>query len=295
MGMKLGLLVTLAAVSGVGLGRFSQSSDYPVLLMALPLVLIGLWALARWWVLRPMEHLLRKLELLARTPDYAAMRALPTERGDEIGVIARHVQQLALQAIQQRMQANSLRRTLETRVTRATRQATRKLRSIALRDPLTKLGNRRYLDENLDSLVHLAQAGDVDLTCIMMDMDDFKAVNDTHGHAMGDQLLVFLASLIRACVRKDDLAVRMGGDEFVVFLPGVSGKRACEFVQAVQTMFRQQVRVLLKNGPLPDLSFGMASLHADQCATAGELLNKADQYLYQAKHTGKGRCCGSAE
>ncbi|MFW5683090.1 MAG: GGDEF domain-containing protein, partial [Phycisphaeraceae bacterium] len=112
------------------------------------------------------------------------------------------------------------------------------------------------------------------------------------GHAAGDELLVLLGSLLQASTRDDDLACRLGGDEFAVFMPGVSDQRLHNFTQQLTRHFRQQVRAMHPGGPFADLSIGIATMKRDGLHTGQKLLDKADERLYQAKRSGKGRIAG---
>ena len=127
----------------------------------------------------------------------------------------------------------------------------------------------------------------------MIDMDNFKHVNDTQGHTVGDELLILLASLIRALTRPEDYAVRLGGDEFAVLMPDCSPKRAGELLKRIRELFGQHTNTAMQIDPPPDLSAGIASLRRDGLDSGQQLLEMADANLYAAKHAGKG-CIGGA-
>src|SRR5690606_33129818 len=134
--------------------------------------------LAQAWVAAPLDRPVRQLELMARASPPQLLKELPTERGDEIGRIALSVQRIAIQAVRNHHEARQLRQTLDSRVAVETDQAVRQFRQMALRDPLTDLGNRRYLDEHLERLVKVSLAAHCDLLCLLIDVDKFKDVND---------------------------------------------------------------------------------------------------------------------
>ena len=221
-----------------------------------------------------------------------AVHELPGHRGDEVGQIARSMQRICISAIQNHHEARHLRSTLDHRIAEATQRATNQLKRMTQRDPLTDLGNRRFLDEQLDPLAQVVMGTGEDLVCVMIDLDNFKAVNDTLGHAAGDELLVLLGSLLQASIRSDDMAVRLGGDEFAVFMPGISEERLRSFCRQLIKHFRQQVRAMQPTGPFADLSLGIATLQRDRCDSGQKLLDKADERLYEAKRSGKGRVAG---
>jgi diguanylate cyclase (GGDEF)-like protein len=262
------------------------------LAVGLACVLGAIAWLAQAWVAAPMDDLVRRLELLARSARPQMLGDLPTERTDEIGRIARSVQRIAGEAVRNHHEARQLRQTLDHRVAIQTSQAVRQLKQMAMRDALTDLGNRRYLDEHLEQLVKVSLAAHSDVVCLMIDVDKFKQVNDTLGHQAGDELLTLIGGLIKASVRFDDLCVRLGGDEFVVLLAGATLARAEALAEGLRKHLGQQVRARFPDGPHADLSIGVASLLMDRCDTGERLLAMADARLYEAKRQGRGCTIG---
>lgn len=292
--MKLALLVTLAAVAGSLCGAIMvHTSDRGLVLsVTLSATIAAVLGLAFAWIVRPMERLVMLSEQLDMMADTEATYRLPVARADELGRLARSMHRVHMAATQQHQEIGQLRRSLDHRIAQATRQATIRLKQMALRDPLTDLGNRRFFDENFPELFETCRAAADDLACVLLDMDDFKNVNDTLGHAAGDELLIFLAGLLRACVRPEDYAVRLGGDEFVVLIPGCQVQRIAQFTQQLRVLFGQHVRIALPPAVNPDLSIGVSLLSRDRCASPRELLARADANLYAAKKAGKGRTVG---
>jgi len=120
----------------------------------------------------------------------------------------------------------------------------------------------------------------------MLDIDYFKTLNDTLGHRAGDHLLEFTGDLLRQCLRPQDLAVRYGGDEFVLILPAVTAKDARTIAERTVRLFAQQARLLEVN-PKPSMSGGVASLWQHEPETPEGLLAIADEALYLSKRSGK--------
>jgi diguanylate cyclase (GGDEF)-like protein len=286
---KVGLLVALACVVGFGLGVYAERFDgvFWHIAGAVVVVLAAIWWLAERWVTRPYSRLADQAERLSRTGLTRALRQLPVGRRDEIGRIAKALHTMGVCSARTHMEARSLRNTLDQRVVAATRRATRGLSRLVMRDALTDLGNRRFLDENLDPLFVSAQASGTDLACVMIDLDHFKQVNDQLGHEAGDHLLVFLAGLIRATSRHDDLAVRLGGDEFLLVMPGSDSMRAARVAVMIRKLFTRQAYTMFPNTRMLDLSYGISSLTADKCPDAKSLMRVADQRLYANKGTPK--------
>ncbi len=160
------------------------------------------------------------------------------------------------------------------------------LREQAMRDALTGLYNRRYLNDSLArELAHVQREG-IPLSVIMLDIDHFKKINDTHGHKMGDIVLINLSDTIKRHVRGGDIPCRYGGEEFVIMLPGASTEIAVRRAEAFRAMFEKQV---ITSGALTiqaTISLGVATFPAHG-HTIEEVLNEADLALYAAKQAGR--------
>ncbi|MEM6853201.1 MAG: GGDEF domain-containing protein [Planctomycetota bacterium] len=288
---QLMLLVTVTLGVGFGLGQVSTVNDWGVLAAGLGAVVAATAGVAFAWkiIAQPIRTFADQLDHLVLDQRRTQVRDLPTDRDDEVGRMASAVRELVINRIRDYHDAQQLRRTLDDRVTSATKKAVGTLSKLAMRDALTELGNRRFLDTHLPALIEASKASDTDLLCVMIDMDNFKAVNDTLGHGKGDELLVLLADLLKSAIRHhDDLAIRLGGDEFVLFLPGATLGRAAELTAHIRQLYRQQAASLLGPKFDVDLSVGAASLRRENCRDAEELMEQADQHLYQAKRSGKG-------
>jgi diguanylate cyclase (GGDEF)-like protein len=160
-----------------------------------------------------------------------------------------------------------------------------KLRHQAVRDSLTGLYNRRFLEEMLQSLTLQAQRRHSSLAAIMIDLDHFKRLNDEHGHAMGDTVLKSVAATLVAALRGSDVACRYGGEEMVVLLPDCT----LEMARGKAERLRERVaRLSRPEGPQVSASFGVAAFPST--AKDGEtLLTSADAALYVAKREGRNR------
>jgi two-component system cell cycle response regulator len=154
---------------------------------------------------------------------------------------------------------------------------------LAQRDPLTGLGNRRSFNDVLEREMARARRDGTDLGLALFDVDHFKAVNDEHGHQVGDQVLRCVARALEGDVRGADLASRFGGEEFVVLLPGASADRA------THTADRLRLAVAASPAPVPvTISAGVATFPA-HAATGAQLIALADRALYEAKRSGRNR------
>ena len=159
-------------------------------------------------------------------------------------------------------------------------------RKLADRDPLTGFANHRYLHERLGEEVVRSQRGRQPLSLLMLDLDDFKLVNDTFGHLFGDRVLTWTAEMIRSTLRTTDLPARYGGDEFVVILPETDPAEAEVVAQRILEAFCERSFVGEQRGPVPiALSIGIATYPSDG-RTATELIAAADAALYRVKRAG---------
>jgi diguanylate cyclase (GGDEF)-like protein/PAS domain S-box-containing protein len=163
------------------------------------------------------------------------------------------------------------------------------LRSQAIRDDLTGLFNRRYMEETLERELHRVVRLDIPLGLAMLDLDHFKKYNDTYGHHAGDELLRTLGRLIRSQVREEDIACRYGGEEFVIIMPGASHEVTLERAEQM----RQCMKRLHERRPgqflhAITISIGVA-VFPDNGATGNTLIQAADAALYQAKKSGRDR------
>jgi len=163
------------------------------------------------------------------------------------------------------------------------------LRQQAIHDPLTGLCNRRYLEENLGRELHRAWRGNSPLCVVMLDLDNFKAFNDTFGHDGGDSLLRELAHMLREKLRKSDISCRYGGDEFVLVLPDSSLADTRQHVEQIRVLVKE---LQIKRGGPPletiTVSAGVAGA-PEHGSTAAELLQAADNAMYAAKRAGGNR------
>ena len=158
-----------------------------------------------------------------------------------------------------------------------------KLRNQALRDPLTGLYNRRYMEDALQRFVRLAERENREISLVMVDLDHFKRLNDEHGHAFGDQVLRESALALVSALRETDIVCRFGGEELVVILPDCPLERAAEKAEVLRLRIEELTNT---HGTDITASFGVASLpHTSTSVT--DLLSAADTALYKAKQAGR--------
>lgn len=161
------------------------------------------------------------------------------------------------------------------------------LQNLAAFDELTQIANRRYFDERLNAALKLPRR----LSLILCDVDYFKAYNDRYGHPAGDRCLQQVAEALQLAVRNSDLVARYGGEEFVVVLPDTDEALAANIADRIQIHVRQ-MEIKHEGSQVSEwvtLSCGVATVSKDQSLTPLQLIEYADQALYEAKQSGRNR------
>jgi diguanylate cyclase (GGDEF)-like protein len=186
------------------------------------------------------------------------------------------------------------------------------LHDSALRDPLTRVFNRKYLDDRLKSELAYSLRHRSPLSLLLIDVDFFKRVNDTHGHPSGDAVLAQLAERLRRAVRAEDVLARYGGEEFAILSRGIDRAGAAQFAERVRASIEQaefacvRAERLRSENPgetIPaappeagstapirlTVSVGVATVPDPEILTVAQLVQCADDAAYRAKHTGRNR------
>lgn len=166
----------------------------------------------------------------------------------------------------------------------------KKLEQLSVTDELTGLWNRRYLWERLAEEIAKARRYNLTLSCLMIDIDNFKTINDSHGHIAGDTVLSEIARILKNQCRSHDLLARFGGEEFIMLLyqTGMEGAvlLAQRLVKTVESHpFITENQKTLKT----TISIGVATYSPQTITNGNDLIKKADESLYQAKRKGKNR------
>jgi diguanylate cyclase (GGDEF)-like protein len=156
-------------------------------------------------------------------------------------------------------------------------------------DPLTNVANRRTLERTCREWLEPHRPGFV---MAIVDVDDFKAINDQHGHAVGDRVLITVAETLGHCLRAGDLVARVGGDEFAVLGAGLTLQQAEARLAVIGRSVQDACRPLIADGTAPSISIGVAERSAGD--TFESLQERADAALYQAKRNGKRRVAARA-
>jgi diguanylate cyclase (GGDEF)-like protein len=185
--------------------------------------------------------------------------------------------------IERRAAWDKTREEFGTRLTTLESQLDHTRREAAV-DPLTNVANRRTFERTCREWLGPNRPGFV---MAMTDVDDFKQINDQHGHAVGDKVLVAVAESLSRSMRAGDVVARLGGDEFAIIAVGLTLRQAEGRFAGIGRAAQKACEALIPNGTLPSISIGLAECSAGD--TLESLQERADTALYQAKKSGKGR------
>jgi diguanylate cyclase (GGDEF)-like protein len=169
-------------------------------------------------------------------------------------------------------------------------QYSRQQQELALHDPLTGLPNRRLLEDRISTVLQHATRQQNKAAVMYLDLDGFKSINDTHGHACGDSILKQVAQRLVGCSRREDTVARVGGDEFVIVMGNISAvgdaqEPAAKLIEAVSEPY-------VVDGITLRLSTSIGiGMFPDDADAVHALIAVADGALYDAKRSGKNRCC----
>ncbi|SNY93912.1 two-component system, cell cycle response regulator [Cohaesibacter sp. ES.047] len=203
--------------------------------------------------------------------------------------------------IRQPVDRNELTARIQTQVLRkrytdALRNSIQHTMEMAITDGLTKLYNRRYMTTHLNSLLASAKENDKPLSLLLMDIDFFKSVNDTHGHDAGDEVLQEFSHRLRKNTRGIDLVCRYGGEEFVVIMPDTDHSLATVVAERIRKKVAEKPFIIHKGRNMIDVtvSIGLAA-SMNGTESPDRLLKRADEALYRAKKDGRNRVVTATE
>ena len=163
------------------------------------------------------------------------------------------------------------------------------IKQLGLLDPLTGVNNRRFFDQRAQEEITLTIRNKASLSCLFIDIDHFKKINDLHGHQAGDAVLKHLASLLNSTMRTSDLLARYGGEEFVVILTNTGNDAAYDIAERIRTKISTTPFDIGSSEPLSiTLSIGLTTINdRSDITTTSQLVIIADQAMYAAKNAGR--------
>ena len=165
---------------------------------------------------------------------------------------------------------------------------------LALFDPLTGLNNRRFMENHLTTMLDNARVRRAPLTLMILDIDHFKRVNDTYGHDCGDEVLKSFADRLRGIIRGGDLLCRLGGEEFVIVMPGVNVHAAARIAERARLAIQQEQFVIDPTGRMIPVTVSIGLAERGENGDASSLYRRADRALYRAKAEGRNRVSADA-
>jgi diguanylate cyclase (GGDEF)-like protein len=241
-------------------------------LIQIIVVLSLLTLLLSLWLARNMIRPLHQIGLaIAHFSENLSLQPLPTERGDELGKLARDIRAMQEKILTQIIQLNSNQKELQR---------------MAHNDPLTDLPNRRLFFDRLQHAISNAKRSGKLLGLLYVDLDHFKEINDTHGHAAGDEVLTNVAHLLGSVTRSGDTVARIGGDEFVILFENIEN-RATLLGIARKLLDLLQNRLLIDGKDLQVRASLGISLYPQDGSDAQTLLQNADRAMYSSKRSGR--------
>jgi len=169
------------------------------------------------------------------------------------------------------------------------KQKSQELLELANKDPLTNLYNRRYFNETSSLLFNLSKREKSNLTTLMIDIDYFKAINDTYGHLTGDKVLKNMADNLLQIIRETDVAIRFGGEEFIILLPNTALQGAKSIAQKIcKTIAKEKIMSLNDNTSFQyTVSIGITICDCENDIDIDNLIQRSDEALYRAKNAGR--------
>ncbi len=173
------------------------------------------------------------------------------------------------------------------------RHEIRRLQDAALRDVLTGIWNRRYMENRLEISLWAFQQKEVSFGIFFIDIDSFKAINDTSGHKIGDQVLIMVANTLSNNLRSEDAVARWGGEEFIVLLMGMDLAGMTTVAEKLNTLVRFSSIRVLEQEVRVTVSMGMTLARKED--TVKSLVDRADKNMYRSKKAGQSRVSGDVE
>ena len=174
-----------------------------------------------------------------------------------------------------------------TKQTEALREAQTKLKEQANRDPLTNMYNRRYFADISKKIIAISKRTKEPLSVMMIDIDKFKNINDTYGHAVGDEVIKLLSNRLESLIRESDVVARFGGEEFAIILPNADGVNAMDMAQRIRKDIEDISYPLESKAIKFTVSIGIDTFNHEKDDSIDTSLNRADKALYISKSDGR--------
>lgn len=220
---------------------------------------------------------------------YLENNLLPSAFSDEKVKLLQHLSGQIIISIENTTVYNNLEEKIQQR-TRDLEATKDELKLLALTDPMTKLYNRRYFSEVSVNIFNLAKQEASSLSLIMLDIDDFKKVNDTYGHQVGDSVITTVANIVLEHTRKSDIVCRFGGEEFIILLPHAELVDVTRIAENLKELVEKEIiYTASKKALYVTVSIGVTMVNIKEDADIEASINRVDNALYKAKQSGKNK------
>lgn len=300
----IGVLFLILFVSTLLLAQIVRGKPWaqvvipaPLLLLVSAIIVLGTAGIIHYMYNETRVNLRRLQHTLAQVRDgNAAIEELSNIRGYFTPLVIQ-IQDLLRDMRRQKGEAVQAEQEIRQRIAQRTSGMERLIGSLrvqANRDALTGLYNRRMLENHLGTMIDEARNTGSDLCLLMMDLDNFKILNDTLGHPAGDELLRSVGQLIRSHIREQDLGFRCGGDEFVIVLQAAGPACGKDMAERLISLVDAIGRTIRTPKPI-GMSAGVCAISESPGVGAKELLAMADEKLYETKAKRKGNAAVATE
>jgi len=218
---------------------------------------------------------------------------LHIHRNDEVGILANTFKEMSSKLEKSYRELKELNESLEEKIRVRTQDleiGKEELKRLAFIDSMTKLYNRRYFSEVSEEMFNINKKEHKSVSLIMLDIDNFKNINDTYGHHNGDKVIISIADILVHHTRKDDIVCRYGGEEYMILLPETNMKRCMEISEKIRKEIENRVIQIDEDKELQvsiSIGISMADMLVDNNIEIA--INKADNALYEAKRSGKNK------
>ena len=245
------------------------------------------------YVKRVFKHLKRLTkDVLQYDPKKNNFPLNRVDGNDEISMVHNAITSMVEKINSYTNMLDKLNLSLEEKVkdrTRKLENSNNELKLLASTDPLTKLFNRRYFTKTSEHILDITKRNNTDLSIIMLDIDDFKSVNDTYGHKVGDDVIVAVANILEEFSRNSDIVCRFGGEEFIILTPETNFKGAMVVAEKIRLEVENKT-ININDVELKfTVSIGISQVINDKDYNIEASIHRADEALYEAKKSGKNK------
>jgi len=220
---------------------------------------------------------------------YLENNLLPSVFTEDKVKFLQHLSGQIVISIENTMVYNSLEEKIQQR-TKDLEASKDELKLLASTDPMTKLYNRRYFTEVSEDIFNVSKRLESDFCLVMFDIDDFKSVNDTYGHHIGDKVIIGVANILMENTRKSDIVCRYGGEEYIILLPNTGIENTMEIAENIRISVEKMVTLYDESKELKvTISVGVSETDLKVDSDIEVAIHKSDNALYEAKRSGKNK------